>query len=134
MKPIGLGGWSLNTHRPHPEEARRAVSKVEVVEAAAAKAGSHRAPTYLDASDHHGCDPLHSCDRLPMACFAERLSAVLDGSALLLRLARPQRLAADQSCPGRAHAPGGGTQALSLGWYYRQPERENDGKWRSMRV
>src|SRR3984893_1001615 len=23
MKPIGLGGWSLNTHRPHPEEAHR---------------------------------------------------------------------------------------------------------------
>jgi hypothetical protein len=23
MKPIGFGGWSLNTHRPHPEEAHR---------------------------------------------------------------------------------------------------------------
>ena len=29
MKPIGLGGWSLNTHRPHPEEAQSAVSKDE---------------------------------------------------------------------------------------------------------
>src|SRR6202048_4033969 len=27
MNPIGLGGRSLNTHRPHPEEARSAVSK-----------------------------------------------------------------------------------------------------------
>ena len=27
MKPIGLGGWSLNTHRPHPEEAQSAVWK-----------------------------------------------------------------------------------------------------------
>lgn len=26
------------------------------------------------------------------------------------------------------------TQTHSLGWNYRQPEREDDGKWRSMRV
>src|SRR5258705_12599453 len=68
-----------------------------------------------------------------MACFAERLSAALDGSALLLRLARSQCLAADKSCPGRAHTSGGGTQAHSLGGYHRQPEREDHGKWRSMR-
>src|SRR5262249_9142818 len=36
------------------------------------------------------CNPLYSGDWLPMACFAEGLSAIHDGSALLLRLARPQ--------------------------------------------
>ena len=43
-------------------------------------------------------------------------------------------LASDQSCAGRAHAPGGGTQAHSFGWDHRQPECENHRKWRPMRV
>jgi hypothetical protein len=57
----------------------------------------------------HGCDPLHSCDRLPMACTAEGLSTVHDGSILLLQLARQLGLAADQRYPCRARSPGGGT-------------------------
>jgi hypothetical protein len=36
----------------------------------------------IPSSHHHGCDPLYSCGRLPMARFAERLSAVHDRSAL----------------------------------------------------
>src|ERR1700674_2177242 len=104
------------------------------VESTFAETESPWPPANLDPSRHPGWHSLYACDRLPMACFAERLSAVHDGSALLLRLARLQCLAADESCAGRAHTSGGGTQAYSLGGYHRQPEREDHGKWRSMRV
>jgi hypothetical protein len=57
---------------------------MDVVEPIVAEAGSHGAPTEVESSHHHGCNSLHACDRLPMARFAEGLSTVHDGSALLL--------------------------------------------------
>src|ERR1700720_935329 len=104
------------------------------VESTFAETESPWPPANLDPSRHPGWHSLYACDRLPMAGFAERLSAVPLGPALLLRLAGSQRAAGHKSCLGRAPAPGGRTQALSLGWYYRQQEREDHGKWRSMRV
>src|SRR5438552_13636917 len=104
------------------------------IEPTAAGAESNWASAQMGSSHHHGFNSLYSGDRLPMARFAERLSAIHVSSVLLLRLARPQRLAQNQSNAGRAHAPSGGSQAHSLGWRHRQPEREDHRKWRSMRV
>ena len=47
---------------------------------------------------------------------------------------RDRQVAADQSYPGRTHAPGGGAQTHSFGRDHRQPKCEDDRKWRSMRV
>src|SRR6516165_4260230 len=91
---------------------------VDFVERTVAAAESDWASAQMASSHHHGCDPLHPGDRLPMACFAEGLSAIHNGSALLLRLARPQCLAQDQSNPGRAHAPSSRAQANALGRYH----------------
>lgn len=52
-------------------------------------------------------DLLHSVHRLPVAGFAARFPAVLDGAGLFLRLARQRQVAEDRTSLG----PAGATQA-----------------------
>src|ERR1700685_2519950 len=107
---------------------------MEIDRAAAASALAARSSPRDQFARDRECDPLHCGHRLPMARAAKGLSAVFDGSVLLLQMARFWLVAHDQRRSGPANARKTGTQSHSFGRDYRQPERENHGKWRSPRV
>ena len=79
-------------------------------------------------------DPLHGGDRLPVAHAAEGPAAVLDGAALLLRLARQRAVADDQQPSGHGGARTGGSGGEPDGGHHRQPERENHRERRGLRL
>jgi transposase len=88
----------------------------------------------MDAAGYHERDPVPVAWGFAVADVAQGLSARVDGSALLLRVARQSSLGRDQS-----YFADGGTScrrpwSLAHRWGDRQPERENHRERRPSRL